>query len=276
MSRFGLRLDPATEAAIRRHATQAAGLSGERVRDELQRLLRGSTPPSVAFLLMEQLGLLRILYPELVALRGVAQSKPMAGDALDHSLRAADALPASDPVLRLAGLLHDLGKATTGEDGHFLHHDREGAAFAERLMLRLRFPRSEMARVVALVQHHMFAYSADWTDAAVRRFVRRVGVNLLDDLFALRAADDVASGVALLAHGGWDELQRRAAAVVAADPLEMHSIALTGDDLVAELGMHPGPAIGRVLAALLEAVIEDPALNTREKLLAVARGLVYR
>lgn len=272
-SRFEMRLDPATEAAIRRHAPQAAGLSGERVRDEALRLLRGSTPPSVAFLLMEQLGLLRVLYPELAALRGVAQSKPLAGDALDHSLRAADALPAGDPVLRLAGLLHDLGKATTGGDGHFLHHEREGGNLAERLMLRLRFPRSEIARVVGLVRHHMFAYSADWTDAAVRRFVRRVGVDLLDDLFALRAADDLASGVATPRTGGWDELERRAAGAVAADPLEMRNIALTGDDLVAELGIQPGPEIGRLLAALLDAVIEDPTRNSRERLLELARTM---
>lgn len=272
-SRFGLRLDPDTEVAIRRQAPQAAGLSGERVRDELLRLLRSSRPPSVAFLLMEQLGLLGVLYPELAALRGVVQSKPLAGDALDHSLRAADALPASDPVLRLAGLLHDLGKATTGADGHFLHHDREGAAFADQLMKRLRFSRLEIARVVGLVQHHMFAYSADWTDAAVRRFVRRVGVNLLDDLFALRAADDVASGTETPASGGWDELQRRANAAVAVDPLDARSVAISGEDLVAELGIRPGPEIGRLLAALLEAVIEDPTLNSRERLLALARAL---
>lgn len=272
-TRFGMRLDPATEAAIRRHAPDAAGLSGERVRDELLRVLRGVAPPSRAFLLMEQLGLLRVLYPELAVLRGVAQSKPLAGDALDHSLRAADALPARDPVLRLAGLLHDLGKATTGGDGHFLHHEREGATLAEQLMLRLRFSRLEITRVAELVRHHMFAYSSDWTDAAVRRFVRRVGVERLDDLFALRAADDVASGTERPAMGGWDELQRRAAAAVAVDPLDASSLAVTGDDLVAELAIPPSPLIGRVLAGLLEAVIDDPTLNSRDRLLALARTL---
>ena len=272
-SRFDLRLDPATESAIRLHAVDASGLSGERVRDELMRILAGATRPSRAFELMEQLGLLPVLLPELSALRGVPQTKRLAGDALDHSLRTADALPAGDPILRLAGLLHDLGKATTLADGHFLKHDQAGELLAEQVLLRLRFPRSEMARVGRLVRHHMFAYSSDWTDAAVRRFVRRVGVDLMADLFTLRAADDAASGVREPAHGGWSELRQRAAAAIADDPLEAKHLALSGDDLVAELGIPPGPAIGRLLAGLLEAVLEDPTLNARDRLLAHARQM---
>ena len=271
-TRFDLRIDPATEEAIREHTADAAGLSGERVRDELMRILAGTAPPSRAFELMERLGLLAVLLPELAALRGVPQAKPLAGDALDHSLRAADALPPSDPVLRLAAMLHDVGKATTLADGHFLHHDRDGALIAEQILGRLRAPRSEAARVVRLVRHHMFAYTPEWTDAAVRRFVRRVGVDLLPDLFALRAADDVASGVEE-PPGGWPELRERVRAVVANDPLDPGQLAVSGDDLVAELGIPPGPPIGRLLAGLMEAVLEDPGLNSRERLLELARAM---
>jgi tRNA nucleotidyltransferase/poly(A) polymerase len=271
VTRFSMRIDPATEAAIRDHAPSAAGLSGERVRDELMRILAGAVPPSRAFELMERLGLLAILLPELEALRGVPQAKPLAGDALDHSLRAADALPATDPVLRFAGLLHDVGKATTLADGHFLYHDRDGALMAEAILLRLRAPRAEVTRVGRLVRHHMFAYTRDWTDAAVRRFVRRVGVDLLPDLFALREADDIASGVDE-PPTGWRELRERVAAV-AGDPLEAGHLAISGDDLVAELGIAPGPPIGQLLAALLEAVVEDPRLNSRAQLLELARAM---
>jgi tRNA nucleotidyltransferase/poly(A) polymerase len=272
-SRFELRLDSSTEEAIRRHATDAAGLSGERVHDELMRLLGGAAPPSGAFALMEQVGLLAVLLPELAALRGVPQAKPLAGDALDHSLRTADALPAADPVLRLAGLLHDLGKATTLADGHVLGHEQAGERLAGQVLLRLRASRAELTRVGRLVLHHMFTYSPDWTDAAVRRFVRRVGADLLPDLFALRAADDVASGVRDPAVGGWQELRRRATAAIANDPLEARQLAITGDDLVEELRIDPGPVVGQLLAALLEAVLEDPAVNTREGLLGLARAL---
>ena len=272
-NRFGLRVDPATEAAIRSHAGDAAALSGERVRDELMRILGGSAPPSAAFELMERLGLLEVLIPELAALRGVPQAKPRPGDALDHSLRTADALPADDWVLRLAGLLHDLGKATTQSDGHFLLHDQAGEVLAEQVMTRLRASRSDTTRVARLVRHHMFVYTSDWTDAAVRRFVRRVGAARLPDLFALRAADDAASGTTDPATGGWGELRQRAEAAIANDPLEAGHLAVSGDDLVAELGIPPGPAIGAVLAGLLEAVLEDPSLNTRDRLLALARSV---
>lgn len=270
-TRFDLLLDPVTEAAIRSHAAEAAGLSGERVRDELMRILAGTAPPSAAFELMEQLGLLGVLIPELIALRGVPQAKPWPGDALDHSLRTADALPPADPVLRLAGLLHDLGKATTQSDGHFLFHEQAGERLAEQVMSRLRGSRLETARVARLVRHHMFAYTADWTDAAVRRFVRRVGADLLPDLFALRAADDAASGTTEPAQGGWGELRTRAEAAIVNDPLEARQLAVSGDDLVAELGIAPGPAIGALLSGLLEAVLEDPSLNSRDRLLALAR-----
>ncbi len=270
-TRFDLHIDPATEAAIREHAPDAAGLSGERVRDETMRVLAGAAPPSAAFQLMERLGLLGVLFPELAALRGVEQAKPLPGDALDHSLRTADALAAADTVLRLAGLLHDVGKATTLADGHFLHHDREGSLMAEGLLLRLRAPRTEVTRVARLVRHHMFAYTPDWTDAAVRRFVRRVGRDLLDDLFALRAADDVASGV-VDPPSGWRELQRRVASV-ADDPIEARHLAVSGDDLVAELGIAPGPLVGRLLDGLLEAVVDDPSLNSRARLLDLARAM---
>jgi len=270
-TRFDLRLEPRTEAAIRAHAAEAAGLSGERVHDELMRILAGAAPPSAAFELMERLGLLQVLLPELAALRGIPQAKARAGDALDHSLRAADALAATDPVLRLAGLLHDVGKATTLADGHFLHHDREGALQAEGILLRLRAPRAEVTRVTRLVRHHMFTYTRDWTDSAVRRFVRRVGTDLLQDLFALRAADDVASGVEE-PPSGWRELRERVAAT-AGDPLEARQLAVDGDDLVGALGIDPGPMIGRLLDGLLEAVLEDPSLNTREDLLELARAM---
>jgi tRNA nucleotidyltransferase/poly(A) polymerase len=272
-TRFGLRLDDSTASAIRRHAAAAAALSGERLHDELVRILAAPAPPSQAIGLMEELGLLSVLLPELAALRGVPQSKAVPGDALDHSLRTADALPAADPILRLAGLLHDVGKATTLADGHFIGHERAGAELVEVQLRRLRYSRSDIVRVARLVRQHMFAYSPEWTDAAVRRFVRRVGPDLLEDLYALRRADNLASGAREPHRGGLDELRQRAARVVAGDPIGPGQLAVDGHDLVRELGLAPGPEIGRLLGELLEAVLDDPALNRREALLDLARRL---
>lgn len=272
-TRLGLGLEPGTEEAIRERAATSASLSGERVRDELLRMLAAAPPalpPSAALLLMEELGLLAVLLPELSALRGVPQAKALAGDALEHSLRTADALPAERPQLRLAGLLHDLGKATTLADGHFIGHEVEGANLAAEVLRRLRMPRTDAARIVRLVRHHMFAYTPEWTDAAVRRFIRRVGIDLLDDLFALRAADNAASGAVEPERGGIVELRERVGDAVAAGGLEQAQLAVDGQVLIAELGLSPGPLIGELLGRLLEAVLDDPALNRRDRLLALA------
>ena len=272
-ARFGFAIEPATEAALATAAPLAATLSAERVRDELLRLLADpAIRPSIAFARWEELGLLGTLLPELAALRGVAQEKPMAGDALDHSLRAADELSPADPVLRVAGLLHDVGKASTAADGHFIGHERVGATLAAAVMRRLRFGAPEVTRVERVVRHHMFGYQPEWTDAAVRRFIRRVGIGTLEDLFALRLADNAASGVSEPDVGGLDELRRRTDGERDA-PAVGRGLAVDGHDLQRALDLPPGPAIGRVLDRLTEAVLDDPRLNERDRLIALARAV---
>ena len=267
---LGLTMDPATEAAATRLAPAAEQLSGERVRDELLRLL-AAEEPSRGFSLMERLGLLRVVLPELTALRGVEQGKVLGGDALDHSLRTVDALPATDPVLRLAGLLHDVGKAPTAAGGHFIGHESAGAELVERRLQDLAFPRADIDRVTHLVRHHLIHYTSDWTDAAVRRFLRRIGGGQpLDDLLALRRADTAASAGPGVGDAAADELERRLAALRGAAVLSVHELAVGGDDLIGELGLAPGPEIGRLLDGLLQAVLDDPALNDRDTLLRLA------
>jgi len=268
---LGLTMDPATETAVARLAPAAEQLSGERVRDELLRLLAAGEP-SRGFSLMERLGLLRVVLPELAALRGVEQGKVLGGDALDHSLRTVDALPAADPALRLAGLLHDVGKAPTAAGGHFIGHEAAGAELVDRRMRDLALPRADIDRVTHLVRHHLIQYTSDWTDAAVRRFLRRVGAGQpLDDLLALRRADVAASAGPGTSDAATVELERRLAALGGAAILSVHELAVGGDDLMAELGLTPGPEIGRLLDALLQAVLDDPALNDRDTLLRLAR-----
>lgn len=271
--RFGFATEPATETALVAAVPSTAGLSGERVRDELLRLLGDERiTPSVALLRWEAIGLLAVLLPELAALRGVAQSKPRGGDALDHSLWTADALPADRPLMRLAGLVHDVGKAVTAGGGHFIGHEDAGAEMAERMLRRLRIGTRDIATITHLVRQHMFGYEAAWTDAAVRRFIGRVGEGALDDLFALREADNAASGVEEPRAGGLDELRARIAAE-RESPIAHRQLAVDGNDLQAELGLDPGPRIGAILDRLLQAVIEDPSRNERETLLAMARDL---
>jgi tRNA nucleotidyltransferase (CCA-adding enzyme) len=271
--RFGFETEPATEAALVAAVPSTAGLSGERVRDELLRLLGDARiTPSVGLLRWESIGLLAVLMPELAALRGVAQDKARGGDALDHSVWTADALPAARPILRLAGLIHDIGKAATEGGGHFIGHEVVGAEMAEGMLRRLRIGTRDIVSVAHLVRQHMFGYDATWTDAAVRRFIGRVGEPALEDLFALREADNAASGAAEPTSGGLDELRVRIAAQ-RESPMAQRHLAVDGNDLQEELGLAPGPRIGVILDRLLEAVIDDPGLNDRGTLLDMARDL---
>jgi len=272
--RLELTIDPATEEAIRDAAPTVEAVSAERVRDELMRILALDATPSGAIGILERLGLLVVILPELVALRGVPQSKAIPGDALDHSLGAVDAADATDPpALRLAALLHDLGKATTLRDGHFIGHETVSATLAGNVLERLRVPRTLADRVVGAIRHHMYDYDSAWTDAAVRRFVRRLDGVDRDLLFDLRRADNAASGVGQAGDANQAELEARIAEQVAAEPglLVDRRLAIDGHDLQRELGMPPGPEIGAVLDRLTEVVLDDPTQNRRDILLDRAR-----
>jgi putative nucleotidyltransferase with HDIG domain len=268
-----LTFEPATLAAIREHAALATHVSGERVSAELEKLL-AAPRPSIGLRRMAETGLLDVLLPELAAQRGVPQNKIEGEDLLDHTLRSVDAVPVDRPVVRLAALLHDVGKPGTLEDGPFRGHEVVGAELAEQVLERLRTPKTVTERVVRLVRHHMFTYEPDWGDAGVRRFIQRVGIDGVDDLFALREADNVGSGVPADAHGLADLRARVDAELAASVVLDRSRLAVRGDDLMAELGLPAGPRLGRILDELLERVIAEPRLNDRATLLLLAESML--
>jgi putative nucleotidyltransferase with HDIG domain len=190
-------------------------------------------------------------------------------------MRTVEASP-NRPVVRLAALLHDIGKPATAAEGHFYGHESAGADIAEAWLDRLHVPRATAERVVHLVRQHMFNYEPNWGDGALRRFLAKIGPDAVDDLFALREADNEGSGVprdaAMLG-----ELRARIDAELAAGPiLDRSALVIDGSDLITELGLPAGPDLGRILAALFERVVEDPGLNDRPTLLRLARDLAGR
>jgi putative nucleotidyltransferase with HDIG domain len=266
-------IEPATLEAIRANAELATHVSGERIAAELQKLLLAARP-SVGLRLMADTGLLEVLLPELAAQRGVAQNKTPGEDLFDHTLRTVDAAPADRPVVRLAALLHDIGKPSTLDDGPFHGHDVVGAGIAEALLDRLHLPRATTERVVHLVRNHMFTYEADWGDAAVRRFIQRARVESIDDLFTLRAADSEGSGLEPESHDLAGLRARVAAELASSVVLDRSRLAVHGDDLMTELGVPAGPKLGHLLDALLELVIADPTQNDRATLLLLAGSML--
>lgn len=273
-------IDDATFAAIPGALDRTAMVAKERVREELERML-GTERPSEGFRLMERSGLLALLFPELAACRGVEQKGFHRFDVLDHLLLSCDGAPRGRSDLRLAALLHDVGKPSTAalDDAGiwtFYHHEAVSAKIAEAFMRRYRYPTATMKTVIHLIEQHMFHYQDEWSDAAVRRFVARVGEDNLEDLYALRVADAYGTAGARPSADPNRELRSRVEQVLAAgQALTMRDLAVSGNDL-ADIGIPAGKRMGAILRELLDTVLSDPEMNTRDRLLDVARGLEAR
>ncbi len=266
-------IEPETLAGIRARSSLAGHLSGERVTAELTRLLEADRP-SAGLRLMADTGLLEVLFPELAAERGIPQRKIAGDDLWDHTLRTVDAVPRDLAVVRLAALLHDIGKPTTMADGHFHGHDVVGAQMAATILDRIRAPRTVSDRVVHLVRNHMFTYEPSWGDAGVRRLIRRIGRDALEPLFDLRMADNLGSGETADAHDLEDLRRRVAEQLTGRVVLERGDLAVDGVDLIRNLGLTEGPILGKILDDLLERAIDDPAINDRPTLLLLAESML--
>ena len=225
---------------------------------------------------MHACGALEILLPELTAGEQISQKGAHAYDIMHHGIAACDSASKNRPLVRLAALLHDIGKVQTkrvSPQGEitFHRHEEHSAKLAKKIMHRLKCSNEEQSTVLNLIRNHMFHYTPDWTDGAVRRFINRVGLQSLDDLFALRLADQQAI------HG-----KPRPADIIAfekhieqvlesSSALSMTDLAVDGNDLAA-IGIPKGPVMGIVLKQLLETVLDDPTENEYEKLIEIARN----
>jgi len=274
-------LEAGTLAAIPGALEISAKVSAERVRDELEKII-ASDKPSRGFLLMEQTGLLRLFLPELAACRGIDQKGFHRFDVLEHSLLACDyAAEKQYPQnVRIAALLHDIGKTPTRamdeESGiwTFYQHEAESEKLARGILERLRCPNAVIDSVCHLVKEHMFHYTDEWSDAAVRRFIVRVGEGSLTALYQLRRADSCATaGVEPPANFLLPLTRRVEKSLEENNAFSLKDLAVSGKDLIA-LGIKPGKALGVILDQLLETVLDDPAQNNREALLKIA-GKLY-
>ena len=272
-------LEEATEAAFRGALDTFRRVSPERVREEWLKAMKAPMP-SRAFEVMRRTGILEVTYPELLEQVGCAQNRWHAYDVWNHTMRVLDECE-GDPIERTAALLHDVAKPRTRArsektgDWTFYHHERVGADMADRWLRAYKFANKERELIVGLVRHHLICYSDDWTDAAVRRFMKRVGHDRIDPLLRLGRADalgkgrdvpDELAGLADLRRRIDQELERGSA-------LTTRDLAIDGNDVIALLEGRGGPLVGQILRELVERVIDDPSLNARDKLLPLARSL---
>lgn len=275
-AQLGFQLDLATAAAIVRLAPTIQKVSAERVRDELLKILK-SEDPFRGFWLLHVTGLLQYIIPELEEGVGVGQNKHHIYTIFMHNMQAMQYCPSDDPIVVFASLLHDVGKPRTkvgdGPDSTFHQHEYVGAQMAYEIAQRLKFSRKDCERIAHLVRQHMFYYNTgEITDAGVRRILKRIGRENIDDLMAVRIGDRMGSGVQKEKPYKLIELERRMR-LLEKDPMDTTMLAIDGNDIMQLTGMKPGREIGTILNALLEDVLEDPSLNTVEYLTKRAKEI---
>jgi tRNA nucleotidyltransferase/poly(A) polymerase len=275
-----LVLDRRTERAIPEALDVFAKVAWERIREELTKLLVRGDPPSRGLRLLRRTRLLARIVPELLEGVGFEQNAYHAFDVFRHTLRVVDFAP-PDLTVRLAALLHDVAKPRSAQppqpkgDHTFYKHEFLGEELAKEILLRLRYSTREIDRVALLVREHNWYYRPEWNDATVRRTIARIGPEALSDLWALRRADLRARG-RLVQEGLANQQQLEArfdGELKRASALKIRDLAIDGDDIMQLLALPPGPRVGRILTELLDRVLDDPQLNTREALLRLASEL---
>ena len=306
-SQLGFDVSPDTQEAMVRFAERLDIISAERIRDELVKLLLTDDPVPGIRLLVDT-GLAERFLPELTALVETQDDHGRHKDVYEHSLtvlrqaieleaeRSGGVDPATgepaqddagrDVVLRLAALLHDIGKPATRrfERGGvtFHHHDVVGAKLAKKRLRELRFDNDTIKKVARLIELHLrfFGYSdQQWTDSAVRRYVRDAG-EVLEQLHIITRADVTTRNrrkAERLAHA-YDDIERRIAELAQAEELAAVRPELDGQDIMRILGLAPGPLVGRAYAYLLEVRLDEGPIGTeaaeaRLREWAAAQGL---
>jgi len=274
---LGFEIEPATFAAMSATVQTLEKVSQERVRDELLKTLQAARP-SIGLEVMRLSGILRVVLPELLPMHGCAQNRYHAYDVWDHTLAVVDSLR-PDPVLRLAALLHDVGKPavrgvneTTG-DYTFYHHEVVGGDMSRGICARLKLSNQQRELVADVVRHHLVVYDDAWSDSAVRRWLNRIGEELVEPVLELATADAHGKGLdASEVLVALDKLRGRVSELRAAGmALSVRDLAVDGRTLMEACELKPGPVVGQTLRHLLDAVIENPSLNERGELIALAR-----
>jgi tRNA nucleotidyltransferase (CCA-adding enzyme) len=294
-SRLDFMIEPHPFAQMKHKASAILHCSPERVRDELAKLIEKSPRPSLGMNLLRDSGLLLYILPELAEAVGVVQNRYHSFDVWDHVMAALDAsaYAGHDLVTRMSVLLHDVAKPRTAEPradrqgNTFYGHEIVGADMTVEILRRLRFSEDFVETVRLAVREHMYvtreSNRTELPDAALRRFIRRVGPDNVERQFAVRHEDVRGRTVKPAGGSAHNEAfeQRVRALLRQGTPLSLKEMAISGEDLIRILinhGVHRagyrGKDVGHILERLLETVIENSDNGRREILLARCEHLV--
>ena len=278
-TKLNFNIEKETFEAICHSTWMLSSIAYERIREEFNGILI-SDNPFRGIELLRKTGILALIMPELMQGFGVSQNKFHKYDVyyhILHTIQAVDPLETEELTLlvRLAALFHDIAKpmvqkkVSKQEEPVYYNHEVVGANVAKKVMRRLKYSNAEIDFVTLLVRQHMFYYQDEWTDGAVRRFMKAVGIENIKPLLKLREADRLGSGnrkdkeskaiPKLLAR--IDKIIEEENAITVKD------LKINGNDLMKEFNLKPGPIVGKILNYLLDLILDEPSLNDKEKLM---------
>lgn len=276
-SQLGFEIEPKTERAISKLSRSIVFVSAERIRDELIKIL-SSERPAEGIMKLSELKLLNYILPELESGANMKQNYHHIYTVFKHNVLSLKYCPSKEWQVRLAALLHDVGKPKSRgfKDGHatFYNHEYIGARITEKIMKRLKFSTADSLRIVNLVKNHMFYYMVgEVTASSVRRLIAKVGRDNLRDLIDLRIADRLGSGLKSAKPYKLRHLEYMLEKVQN-DPVSVKMLKINGHDLMDKLKLEPSPKMGAILEVLLGEVLEDPKKNNKKYLLDRAKELM--
>lgn len=265
-------IEEKTYSAIKENAHLIKQIANERIRDELFKIL-ASGSPDIGISKLKEVGILQIILPELEKCFGIIQEGPKHARVYDigeHSLLALKHTPSTDPLVRFAALLHDVGKVDTVEtaaDGNvtFFNHDFIGGKIVLKISQRFNLSKKQTDKLYKLVRFHMFTVSEHQTDSAIRRFIKNVGLENIKDMMALRIGDRLGGGTQKETSWRMEKFQERIT-VVLQKPFSISDLKVNGKDVMKTLNINPGPQVGTILNKLFQEVLKDSSKNNRDYL----------
>jgi len=270
---LNFKIDDATWKEIIADSKLITEVSSERVRTELLRIL-ASEHPYEGVMMLNDSGLLQHILPELTEGIGISQVRPgrhHTTDVFTHNVLSLKFTPSTDPIVRFAALLHDVGKpkvAKKDAEGFVIFHNHEvaGAKIAREICERLKFSKKDREKIYTLIRWHMFGVNEDQTDAAIRRFIRKIGVENVTDMMDLRVGDRLGSGTQTAESWRLKLFKKKVEEQLKPAPFSINDLAVDGNDIMKLLNIKPGPKIGEILQKLFEEVDEDMEKNNKEYL----------
>ncbi len=263
------KIEKNTNQAIKKNAVWLQAISKERIKDELTKIIMSENAAD-GIELLRKLGLLKYIIPELEEGYKVAQNKHHIYDCYEHYIRSLDyaAKKGFGRYVRFASLLHDIGKPKTkrgkGEDATFYNHEIVGARMTIQILNRLKFSKKDVEKITKLVRYHLFYYHPDEVgESSVRRLVRQVGPENMEELLQVRMADRIGSGVPKAEPYKLRHL-KYVIEKVSQDPISARMLKVNGNNIMKILKIKPGPQVGQILDILLGYTLEDPKKNNEE------------